>query len=206
MTKTPHLYPHETIVTPEDRERLLDQKGCVLWMTGLSGSGKSTVALELEARLVASGHAAFVLDGDRVRTGLNAGLGFSPEDRAENIRRVGAVAALFADAGLIAIASFISPYAEDREKARAAAGSDRFLEVHVSTPVTVCEERDPKGLYAKARAGEIPEFTGVSAPYEAPESPDLDLDTTDTAVEACVDRLVGLLEERGFLPEGSVTR
>jgi adenylyl-sulfate kinase len=199
MTNTPHLYPHATTVTAEDRARLLGQRGCVLWMTGLSGSGKSTVAHALEARLIAGGHAAFVLDGDTVRTGLNVDLGFAPEDRAENIRRVAAVAALFADAGLVAIASFISPYAADRGRAREAVGEDRFLEVHVSTPLAVCEARDPKGLYQRARNGEIQEFTGVSAPYEAPERPALAVDTTDSSLDDCVDRLLALLEDRGFV-------
>jgi adenylyl-sulfate kinase len=174
----------------------------VVWLTGLSGSGKSTVAVAVEAALVAAGHAAYVLDGDNVRHGLNRDLGFAPEDRAENIRRVGEVAALFADAGLITLTAFISPYRADREAARAAVGAERFLEVFVDTPLEVCERRDPKQLYRRARAGEVGEFTGVSAPYEPPASPALALDTSALDAAACVERVVTLLRERGFLPGG----
>lgn len=182
---------------------MLGQRGCVVWLTGLSGSGKSTLAVALEAALVGAGRAAYVLDGDNLRHGLNSDLGFSPAERAENIRRAGQVAALFADAGLIAITSFISPYRADRERARDAVGAERFLEVFVDAPLEVCERRDPKQLYRRARAGEIGEFTGVSAPYEPPASPTLVLDTTRLDVAGGVARLIGLLRERGFLPAGA---
>ena len=178
---------------------MLGQRGCVVWLTGLSGSGKSTLAAGLEAALVGAGRAAYVLDGDNLRHGLNSDLGFSPADRAENIRRAGEVAALFADAGLITITSFISPYRADRDVARAAVGAGRFLEVWLDTPLEVCEARDPKQLYRRARAGEIEEFTGVSAPYEPPPDPALVLDTSRLDLAAGVERLVGLLAARGFL-------
>ncbi|MBI1262527.1 MAG: adenylyl-sulfate kinase [Rhizobiales bacterium] len=170
-------------------------KGGVLWFTGLSGAGKSTLALALEKRLFEKGYNVYVLDGDNVRHGLNANLSFSPEDRAENIRRVGEVAALFQRAGMIAITSFISPYRSDRDRAREAAG-DGFHEIHVKADVATCEARDPKGLYAKARTGEIKEFTGISAPYEAPDSPQLVVDTAASSVEECVDRLVNYVESK----------
>ncbi len=170
-------------------------KGAVLWMTGLSGAGKSTVAREAEKVLFLKGYNVYVLDGDNVRGGLNANLGFSPEDRAENIRRVGEVAALFADAGTICLASFISPYAADRVRAREAAG-DMFHEVYVRADLEVCEERDPKGLYKKARAGEISEFTGISAPYESPESPQLEINTAQLTIDEGVAALVNYVESQ----------
>jgi adenylylsulfate kinase len=170
-------------VSRADRERLTGASGCVVWFTGLSGSGKSTLARELEAQLTVRGRLCYVLDGDNIRHGLNADLDFSPEGRAENIRRVGEVAALFADAGLVTIVSFISPYREGRQHARDSAGDGRFIEVHLATPIDVCESRDPKGLYAKARAGDIHDFTGIDAPYEAPESPEIVIDTSTVSVQ-----------------------
>lgn len=170
-------------------------KGAVLWMTGLSGAGKSTIAREAEKILFLKGYNVYVLDGDNVRGGLNSNLGFSPEDRAENIRRVGEVAALFADAGIICLASFISPYASDRVRARTAAG-DAFHEVYVRANLEVCEERDPKGLYKRARAGEISEFTGISAPYEAPEAPQLEINTAQLTVDEGVAALVAYVEDQ----------
>lgn len=164
--------------------------GGVLWFTGLSGSGKSTLAMEVEQRLFQMGYQVYVLDGDNIRGGLNANLGFSPDDRAENIRRVGEVAALFADAGMIAIAAFISPYRADRERARAAGRASEFHEVFIKADLAVCETRDPKGLYKKARAGQIQDFTGVSAPYEAPERPELTVDTGKAPIADCADRIV----------------
>jgi adenylyl-sulfate kinase len=185
---------HAGQVTGEERAQLLGQRPATLWLTGLSGAGKSTIACALEQRLLDLGHAAYVLDGDNVRHGLNRDLGFSPQDRSENIRRIAEVARLLNDAGLIVITAFISPYREDRETARSIVGEDAFLEVHVSTPIQVCEERDPKGMYKLARAGQLPAFTGVSAPYEEPEEPVCSIDAANCGVDECVDLLMGLLE------------
>jgi len=168
-------------------------------LTGLSGSGKSTVAIGVEKLLVESGHVAYVLDGDNIRHGLNKNLGFSPADRTENIRRVGEVAKLFTDAGLIVLTSFISPYRADRDAVRALLGAGDFIEVYLSASLETCESRDVKGLYQKARAGQIPEFTGISAPYEAPEQPELVLDTGRQTVEESVGELLRYLEEKGYL-------
>ncbi len=176
------------------RTRRNGHTGGVLWFTGLSGAGKSTLAIEIEKRLFKKGYHVYVLDGDNVRRGLNANLGFNPEDRAENIRRVGEVAGLFADAGMIVISAFISPYRADRDRARAAAGK-RFHEVHIKADLETCEARDPKGLYKKARSGEIPEFTGVSAPYEPPETPDLVVDTAAETLAQSVDRILDYVEQ-----------
>jgi len=198
------VYRHTGRVTPEQRERLLGQSPVTLWLTGLSGSGKSTIAYGVEERLIAAGRACAVLDGDNMRHGLNRDLGFSPEDRSENIRRVAEVARLLNEAGLIAITSFISPYAADRDNARSIIGPERFIEVFVDAPQEVCERRDPKGLYAKARAGLIPDFTGVSAPYEAPASPDVRLDTGSRPAEELVAEVMRFLERRGVMrPPGS---
>lgn len=185
---------HAGQVNPENRTALLRQKPVTLWLTGLSGSGKSTTAFALERRLLERGQAAYVLDGDNIRHGLTRDLGFSPRDRAENIRRIAEVARLMNDAGLIVITAFISPYRDDREMARTIIGADEFLEVHLTTAVQVCEERDPKGLYKKARSGEIPAFTGISAPYEPPTAPICSLDTAACGVDECVDLLMAVLE------------
>jgi bifunctional enzyme CysN/CysC len=170
-------------------------RGGVVWLTGLSGSGKSTLAFELERHLFDRGWQVYVLDGDNVRHGLSADLGFAPEDRTENIRRIGEVAALFADAGIVVITAFISPYRSDRAIARKAAG-EGFAEIHVAADVATCEGRDPKGLYEKARRGEIPEFTGISAPYEAPEAPELTIDTKGQTVEQSLDSLAGFVASK----------
>ncbi|MEQ9189101.1 MAG: adenylyl-sulfate kinase [Alphaproteobacteria bacterium] len=193
--RSSNLTPVLHKVTADMRVRQKGHQGGVLWFTGLSGSGKSTLAIALEQALFRRGYHVYVLDGDNVRAGLNSNLGFTPEDRAENIRRVGEVAALFADAGEIVISAFISPYRADRERARQAAGS-RFHEVHLSTDVTVCEERDPKGLYARARRGEIADFTGISAPYEAPDSAELVLDTASASIDHCLETLVEYVTTR----------
>jgi bifunctional enzyme CysN/CysC len=181
-------------VTPQMRVARNGHHGGVLWFTGLSGSGKSTIAIATEQRLFALGYQVYVLDGDNVRRGLNTNLGFSPDDRAENIRRVGEVAALFADAGAIVISAFISPYRSDRERARLGAdrlgGTGRFHEIYIEAPLAICESRDPKGLYKLARAGKIADFTGISAPYEPPETPDLVIDTAGLSVDAAVDSVV----------------
>jgi len=176
-SKSTNIRWQESKVTAEQREELVGQKGCVIWLTGFSGSGKSTIASLLEEHFIQSGHLAFVLDGDNVRHGLNSDLDFSPDDRNENIRRVGQVAALFCQSGVITIVSFISPYASGREAARKAAGAGRFIEVYLDTPLDVCEKRDAKGLYKKARAGEISDFTGIDAPYQVPEKPELVIET-----------------------------
>ncbi len=198
------VIPYRGQVTAEERAHRLGQRGCVVWFTGLSGSGKSTLAHALEQRIFDAGGLAFVLDGDNVRQGLNSDLGFSQADREENIRRIGEVAALFADAGVITLVSFISPYVADRQRARAAAGSDRFVEVFLDAPLAVCEQRDPKGLYRKARAGEIAEFTGVSAPYEPPPNADLTIDTGATGLEAAVGLLLEHLAARGLAPSAAL--
>jgi adenylyl-sulfate kinase len=168
----------------------------VVWLTGLSGSGKTTIARALEARLQAERQLVYVLDGDVIRRGLSSDLGFSDADRAENIRRAGHVAAMLADAGLIVITAFISPFRGDREQVREVIGAERFLEVFLDAPLDVCEQRDPKGLYAKARAGEIADFTGISSPYEPPETPALVLRTAEMDIDACVDAIHAELERR----------
>jgi len=187
---------HPSQVGMADRMRLLRQEPATVWLTGLSGAGKSTIAFELERRLMAEGHFAFVLDGDNVRHGLSRDLGFSHEDRTENIRRVAEVAKLFNDAGVVVITAFISPYRQDRATAREIIGEGRFIETHLCTAIGVCEGRDPKGLYKKARAGSIPEFTGITAPYEAPERAELTIDTGRLTVEASVAEIVRKLAIR----------
>ncbi|HEY8429121.1 MAG TPA: adenylyl-sulfate kinase [Sandaracinaceae bacterium] len=189
---------HAGEVSAEDRERLLGHGAACVWLTGLSGSGKSTLARRIERRLVERGVLAYVLDGDNVRHGLNADLGFGPEDRAENIRRIAEVARLFVDAGAVVLTAFISPYREDRARARALLPEGRFVEVYVATPLEVCEARDPKGLYRRARAGEIRDFTGLDAPYEAPDAPELVVDTGAADVDACAGRVIAYLESRGL--------
>ena len=193
--KSTNIFAVEHEVTLASRARLNGHKGGVLWLTGLSGSGKSTVAIDLEAQLHRKGFQTYVLDGDNVRGGLNKDLGFAPEDRTENIRRIGEVAALFAEAGFIVITAFISPYREDRDGVRAIK-PEHFHEVFIDADVDTCEERDPKGLYKKARAGEIPEFTGISAPYEAPEKPELVVPTKNQTINESVSTLIDYVEEQ----------
>jgi bifunctional enzyme CysN/CysC len=188
-SKSSHLVAVEHRITADQRHARNRHKGAVLWFTGLPGSGKSTLALALEQRLFELGAQVYLLDGDNIRRGLNSDLGFSPDDRHENIRRIGEAAALFADAGLIVITAFISPYRRDRDVARTAAKS-AFYEIHIKAPVEVCERRDPKGHYALARAGKLAEFTGVSAPYEAPENPALVIETDKLSVEDSLARLI----------------
>lgn len=190
----------ESHVSRAERETLLGHRAVTLWFTGLSGSGKSTLARALEQALIRRRALAYVIDGDNVRHGLNANLGFSPEDRSENIRRVGEVAKLLNDAGVIVLTAFISPYRSDRNRVRELLPAGQFLEVFVDCPLEVCERRDVKGLYRKARAGEIPEFTGVSAPYEPPLDPELRLDTAELSLDSCIERLGALLERRGVIP------
>lgn len=189
----PDLRWQHSQVSPAQRQALFGHTARTLWLTGLSAAGKSTLAFALEHRLIAVGRACAVLDGDNVRHGLNRDLGFSPEDRHENIRRIAEVARLMNEAGLIVITAFISPFAADRELARQIIGPARFAEIHVSTPLTTCEARDPKGLYARARRGDVPAFTGVSAPYEVPAAPALRLDTTQLTPDEALDALLRLL-------------
>ena len=201
--KATNITWHHGAIAQADRERLLGQKGAVIWFTGLSGSGKSTLAHAVEEALFEQGRLSFVLDGDNVRHGLNKNLGFSPEDRTENIRRIGEVAKLFADCGVLAMTAFISPYRADRDAVRSLLPDDRFIEIFVKVPLDVAEERDPKGLYKKARAGEIKEFTGVSAPYEEPLSPELTIDTSRMNLEESTEAVLYFLASRGILPQPS---
>lgn len=199
--KSTNIYWVESQADKKIRESVFEQRGLTLWFTGLSGSGKSTLAFSLERLFVLNGVMSYVLDGDNIRHGLNKDLGFSPEDRIENIRRIGEVAALFSDAGIMTMTSFISPYKDDRALARAA--HERrdipFVEVYVSTPIAVCEQRDPKGLYKKAKAGEIPNFTGISAPYEAPDHPEITVHSDkQTPLESCV-VILDYLSAHGYI-------
>lgn len=197
-TKSSNISWQKGKVSVNDREVLLGQRGCVVWLTGLSGSGKSTIASLLEEHLIRSGHLAFVLDGDNVRHGLNDDLGFSSEDRAENIRRIGEVAALFSQAGAITIVSFISPYIAGRKAGRKFVGDGRFIEVYLDTPLEECERRDTKGLYKMARSGEISNFTGIDAPYEVPKNPELVLRTQQVSPQECVEAILDCLGKRGM--------
>lgn len=199
--KSEHITWHAGHLTREARERIYGHRGATLWFTGLSGSGKSTVAREVERRLAERGHHVYTLDGDNVRHGLCRDLGFSPEDRRENIRRIGEVCKLFTDAGTLTLAAFVSPYRADRAAARALLPAGEFIEIYVAAELSVCEVRDPKGLYARARAGEIAEFTGVSAPYEPPESAELSLRTDREDVEASALRVLTYLEHAGHIPK-----
>ncbi|MEE4249741.1 MAG: adenylyl-sulfate kinase [Alcanivoracaceae bacterium] len=194
-----HIYPHEGVVKREHRERLLGQRGVTLWFTGLSGAGKSTLAVAVEEALHKLGNLTYILDGDNIRSGINNNLSFSPEDRKENIRRIAEIAKLFREAGVITLTAFISPYREDRQLARDLAGSDDFIEVFADASLDSCEERDPKGLYKKARAGQIPEFTGISAPYEAPENPELHIRTDQNSIEDCVEMVLSYLREKKLI-------
>ncbi len=192
--------PHE--VTREARERQLGHPGAVLWCTGLSGSGKTTLANQVDKRLFELGHFSCVLDGDNLRHGLNRDLGFSRADRAENIRRVAEVAKLMAETGALALVALISPYRANREAARALVSRDAdFVEIYVSCPLEVCERRDPKNLYRKARAGKLPNFTGIESAYEAPEAADLTLETHRYDTDSCVSQLLGFLHERGYISD-----
>jgi len=197
--KSTNVTWHDTVITKEDREKKNNHKGIVLWLTGLSGCGKSTVATCLQEKLFNQDIQAYILDGDNIRHGLNGDLGFSPKDREENIRRIGEVAHLFAQAGMIAITSFISPYRKDRDRARKLNQDGEFIEVFVKAPLDVCEDRDPKGLYKKAREGVIKEFTGISAPYEEPENPEILLETDKLSVEESADKILDYLKAQGVI-------
>ncbi|MDP6038918.1 MAG: adenylyl-sulfate kinase [Candidatus Latescibacteria bacterium] len=197
QVKATNIVWHEGHVDRQQREDILEQKGVLIWLTGLPSSGKSTLAFTVEHALIERGRMAYVLDGDNIRHGLNKNLGFSAEDRAENIRRIGEVGKLFADAGMVTLSSFVSPYTSDRDQVRELMNEGDFIEVFVDTPLDVCEERDPKGLYAKARAGEIPNFTGISDPYEAPENPEIVIKTAECTPEEAAAQIIDLLETRG---------
>ena len=199
--KGQNLTWHMGEVDKEARRAAHGHRGAVLWFTGLSGSGKSTIGHRVERMLIERGAFAYVLDGDNIRHGLNSDLGFSPEDRVENIRRIGEVARLFADSGALVVSAFISPYREDRDRVRSLLGPGEFVEVFVDTPLEVCEARDPKGLYKKARAGEISNFTGLDAPYEAPEHPEVHLETAGLSVDEAAARVIRYLEEQRRLGE-----
>ena len=197
--KSQNITWHRPIITKEDKERLLGQKAFTLWFTGLSRSGKSTLAAEVEKRLYERGCLTFILDGDNIRHGLNRNLGFSPEDREENIRRIGEVAHLFSQAGIINMAAFISPYRSDRKKARDLAKEGEFIEIFCKCSLEVCEKRDTKGLYKKARAGEIPEYTGISAPYEPPKDPDLVIQSDKEKELDAAKRVIDLIKQRQII-------
>ena len=190
---------HDHSITPQEREKTLQQKGVVLWFTGLSGSGKSTVANEVAYQLHQQQKLAYILDGDNIRHGLNKDLGFSPEDRKENIRRISEVAHLFADAGIITITAFISPYQIDRDICRNLQEDGRFFEIYTKASLATCEKRDPKGLYKKARAGQIKEFTGIDAPYEAPKNPELIIDTDQETIEQSAEKVINHLKKQNII-------
>ncbi|ADN08313.1 adenylyl-sulfate kinase [Sulfurimonas autotrophica] len=190
---------HEHHVSKKQRAKIKEQKSCILWFTGLSGSGKSTIANAVEVKLNEMGKHTYLLDGDNIRLGLNAGLGFSEEERVENIRRIGEVSKLFVDAGMIVLSAFISPFKQEREKVRKLVKKSEFIEVFIDTPLEVCQSRDPKGLYKKAQKGEIPNFTGISSPYEAPKKAEIHIKTDKILVEESVQIIIEYLQERGYL-------
>ncbi|KHE93245.1 MAG: adenylyl-sulfate kinase [Candidatus Scalindua rubra] len=197
--KATNIKWHHGKITKEDRAKLLNQKGATIWLTGLSGSGKSTIAVELERALIENNHQAYILDGDNIRHGLNKNLGFSPEDRTENIRRIGEVAKLFTDANIITIAAFVSPYRDDRQNVRKLLDNGEFIEIYVKCSLEVCETRDTKGLYKKARAGEVKDFTGISAPYEEPLRPEITIDSSKLSVEESTRFILNYLEANGYV-------
>ena len=197
--KATNITWHAGEITHEQRREKMKQRGATIWLTGLSASGKSTIARDLERKLFEDHRACYVLDGDNVRHGLNKDLGFSPQDREENIRRIGEVAALFTDANLIAVTAFISPYRKDRDNVRKLMKDGQFIEVLVDCDIDTCEQRDPKGLYKKAKEGKIPEFTGISAPYESPEKPEIVIDSAKLSVDEASDILMNYLRNNKFI-------
>jgi adenylylsulfate kinase len=198
--KATNIFWHQGAITLSDRERLNGHRGFTIWFTGLSASGKSTLAVATEQGLYERGYHTYILDGDNVRHGLNKNLGFSPEDRTENIRRIGEVARLLRDCGIINLVAFISPYRIDRQAARELNNDSTFIEVFIDCPVEICEQRDPKGAYKKARQGIIKEFTGISAPYEAPENPEIHLRTDEMSEEECVQLIISYLIKHKYIP------
>ena len=199
MSETKHITWHESEVTKAQRQTRNGHQSVLIWFTGLSGSGKSTVSVALEKALFEDGKQTYRLDGDNVRHGLNKNLGFSPEDRQENIRRIGEVGKLMVDSGAITVTAFISPYKQDRDNVRQLFEEQEFIEVYTQCSIETCEQRDTKGLYKKARTGEIPEFTGISAPYEPPENPEIIIDTEDNSVEASVNQILNYLKEHRYI-------
>jgi len=197
--KSKNITWHHGLVERGEREKRNKNKGVILWYTGLSGSGKSTIANEVEKKIFDGGYHTYVLDGDNIRFGLNSNLGFSPEDRTENIRRIGEVAKLFVDAGIIVSTAFISPYREDRDRVRSIVEDGDMVEIFVQCDLTICEQRDAKGLYKKARAGEIKEFTGISAPYEEPADAELTIDSGKHSVEECAQMIIEYLKKKNYL-------
>ena len=197
--KTENTVWHEQHISKEQRASLKKQQPCLLWYTGLSGSGKSTVANAVDALLFNLGCHSYLLDGDNVRHGLNGDLGFSDDARIENIRRISEVSKLFLDAGLIVSTAFISPFIQDRASARAKLAQGEFIEVYIDTPIDICEQRDPKGLYKKARLGEIKDFTGIDSNYDVPENPEIHVKTAEQTIQACAEQIVGYLAEQGFI-------
>lgn len=199
IEKDENVIWHDQHITKEKRKNALNQKSCILWFTGLSGSGKSTVANAVEQELFNRGVKTYLLDGDNVRHGLNKDLGFSERDRVENIRRIGEVSKLFVDAGLVVLTAFISPFKSDRQIARSLVEYNEFIEIFIDTPLEVCERRDPKGLYKKARNGDIKNFTGIDSPYEKPESADITLNTEELGAEQCAEKVVDYLIKYGYV-------
>ncbi|MBE3606329.1 adenylyl-sulfate kinase [Campylobacter sp. RM13119] len=203
MDQDNNIVWHNQTITKDERTVLLGQKPCIIWFTGFSGSGKSTIANAVELELFKRGRKTYLLDGDNVRYGLNKDLGFSENDRVENIRRVGEVAKLFVDSGLIVLTAFISPFKSDRQIARNLVKDDEFIEVFIDTPLEICEQRDPKGLYKKAREGVIKNFTGISSPYEAPQAPQVHIKTDGCSVQECANIVVKYLIDFGYIKEGA---
>lgn len=199
MSSNENIVWHDHHVSKEERSTLKGQKPCILWFTGLSGSGKSTIANAVESKLLELKKHTYLLDGDNVRMGLNKGLGFSDEDRIENIRRIGEVAKLFVDSGTIVLTAFISPFISDRKQVRELVKEDEFIEVFIDTPLEVCESRDPKGLYKKARNGEIPNFTGIDSPYEAPHNAEIHVINDGNSIEDAAQKVIDYLEQKGYL-------
>jgi adenylyl-sulfate kinase len=197
--KPDNIVWHNQHLAKRDRANQKQQTSSILWFTGLSASGKSTISNAVEKRLYELGHHTYLLDGDNVRHGLNKDLGFSDEDRVENIRRIGEISKLFADAGLIVLTAFISPFRSDRQMVRDLVEVGEFVEIHMATPLSVCEERDPKGLYKKARDGQIKNFTGIDSAYEAPDSPEITLNTAENDIDACVDIVISYLKENNII-------
>jgi adenylylsulfate kinase len=191
-----HIYPIQTQVSKAQRGELLKQQAKLIWFTGLSGSGKSTLAVQLEAQLFAKGYKTYLLDGDNIRTGLNKDLSFTDEARVENIRRIGEVAKLMLDSGIIVLSAFISPFKSDRDQVKKIVGNENYIEVFVDTPIEICEQRDVKGLYKKARAGEVKNFTGIDSPYERPENPDIAIPTHEVSVDESLTLLMKLVEPK----------